>query len=79
MLLMTRRPRVHLTGRELEVVDLLCDGLTSKEIAARLEISYWTVCAHVANARTRTKSATNEQLVARFRHRRRRDIDRVFA
>lgn len=36
-----------LTGRELEVVDLVAEGLTNKEIARRLEISPATVKVHV--------------------------------
>lgn len=36
-----------LTARELEVVDLVAEGLTNKEIARRLEISPATVKVHV--------------------------------
>ena len=68
-----------LTGRELEVVDLLIGGLTAKEIAARLEVSYWTVQAHLASARKRTQSNTNAQLAARIRSRRPRSVERSFA
>jgi len=37
------------TDRELEIIKLVCDGLTNKEIAAELNISVNTVNNHVAN------------------------------
>lgn len=37
------RPYVPLTRREREIISYLSDGLTSKEIAKRLDISYRTV------------------------------------
>jgi DNA-binding NarL/FixJ family response regulator len=39
-----------LTGRELEVVALVADGLSNQQIAARLHVSPRTVQAHVAGA-----------------------------
>lgn len=76
---MTPRHRDMLTARELEVVELLCTGLTVKEIAHRLGVSYHTVVAHLAGARRHTDSRTNAQLAARIRVRRPRSAERSFA
>jgi DNA-binding NarL/FixJ family response regulator len=38
-----------LTARELEVLQLICDGLSNKEIAARLDLSANTIAVHRAN------------------------------
>lgn len=38
-----------LTARELEVLQLICDGLTNRAIAARLDLSVNTVAVHRAN------------------------------
>jgi DNA-binding NarL/FixJ family response regulator len=40
---------VQLTGSELEIVKLISDGLTTKEIAARKFISFHTVISHRKN------------------------------
>ena len=44
----TRQNPAGLTARELEVLDLLCDGLRNAEIAQRLVISQKTVDHHVS-------------------------------
>ena len=41
--------RKRLTPRELEVLQLICDGLSNKEIAEKLELSANTVAVHRAN------------------------------
>ena len=41
--------RSRLTPRELEVLQLICDGLSNKDIAARLTLSVNTVSVHRAN------------------------------
>lgn len=69
--LVTRRdPRPRLTEREAECVRLFGQGLAPKEIAHRLELSYWTVQSHLANARRRLGATTNAQLALRAARRR---------
>jgi DNA-binding NarL/FixJ family response regulator len=41
--------RNRLTPRELEVLQLICDGLSNRDIAAELELSVNTVAVHRAN------------------------------
>lgn len=41
--------RSRLTARELEVLQLICDGLTNRDIATRLKLSVNTVAVHRAN------------------------------
>ena len=43
-----KRGRVDLTAREWEVLDMLCEGLTTAEIAERLSLSSVTVRRHVS-------------------------------
>jgi DNA-binding NarL/FixJ family response regulator len=44
--------RSRLTRRELEVLQLICDGLSNKDIAARLKVSVNTIAVHRANIMT---------------------------
>jgi DNA-binding NarL/FixJ family response regulator len=41
--------RNRLTARELEVLQLICDGLSNRDIAAKLKVSANTVAVHRAN------------------------------
>ena len=51
-----------LTAREQEVARLVADGLSNKEIAARLQLSVRTVESHVRHALTTTGLANRTQL-----------------
>jgi DNA-binding NarL/FixJ family response regulator len=55
-----------LTPRELAVAHLVADGLTNREIAARLVVSTKTVEYHLGNAFTKLGVRSRAQLVARL-------------
>ena len=59
---------VRLTPRELEVLRLVVDGMSSKRIATRLGISVKTVDVHRARAREKTGAETIAQLVRDVLH-----------
>ena len=63
----TRRPArpADLTGREVEVLQLLARGLSNKEIAERLLISRRTAAHHVEHIYTKT-GTTNRALASLF-------------
>jgi DNA-binding CsgD family transcriptional regulator len=54
---------VRLTGRQLQVVLLVCEGLRHDEIATCLEIGVPTVRRHLEKARKRAGVGTNPELV----------------
>lgn len=57
-------PRLpKMTGREMEVVKLCCDGLTSKEIAGKLNVSVRTVDAHKGNIFKKLKISSTVELI----------------
>jgi DNA-binding CsgD family transcriptional regulator len=64
-----RRSSEGLTVREREVGGLLLDGLTHKEIGARLFISPRTVEEHVARLRQKLAASSRGQLVSALRAR----------
>ncbi|MPZ20731.1 MAG: response regulator [Luteitalea sp.] len=56
--------RAHgLTARELEVLQLICDGLSNRAIAARLDLSVNTVAVHRANIMERLGVHKTAELV----------------
>ena len=52
-----------LSSREMEIIDLVADGLTNQEIAERLTISKRTVDNHVSNMFTKTGSKNRVALL----------------
>ena len=59
---------VRMTGREKEVVGLIGEGLSNKEIASRLNIATHTVKSHVRNVMEKLALHTRLQIAA-FSHR----------
>lgn len=57
-------PKVNLTRRERELIDLLAKGLNSKEIAKRLYISKETVYTHRKNILAKTGVNNSAELMA---------------
>jgi len=53
-----------LTSRELEVAELVADGLTNREISARLYISVRTVTSHLDHIYTKLGLSSRETLAA---------------
>jgi DNA-binding NarL/FixJ family response regulator len=53
---------VELSGRELEVVTLLVEGLSNQQIADRLVVSGRTVHSHIAAAARKSGTRTRVQL-----------------
>jgi DNA-binding CsgD family transcriptional regulator len=52
----------ELTAREVEVCQLVAEGLSNNDVAQRLLLSPRTVQSHVANAMTKTHAASRTQL-----------------
>jgi DNA-binding NarL/FixJ family response regulator len=55
---------VQLTSREKEIVELISDGLSNKEIAARLHIATHTVKSHVHNILEKLTLSSRLQIAA---------------
>lgn len=60
---MTQRQTRGLSERELQVIDLIADGLTNQDIAARLDISKRTVDNHISNILEKTSTSNRVALV----------------
>ncbi len=54
---------IALSPREMEIIELVADGLTNQEIAERLTISKRTVDNHVSNMFTKTASKNRVALL----------------
>lgn len=59
----TRQAIASLTERELEVVPLICDGLSNKQVAARLDISIKTVAHHRSQILKKTAARNTAHMV----------------
>jgi DNA-binding NarL/FixJ family response regulator len=59
---------VRMTPREREVIDLIAEGLSNKEIAERLRIATYTVRSHVRNVMEKLMLHTRLQIAA-YAHR----------
>ena len=55
---------IPLTGRQLEVAELVARGLSNKDIAKKLDISAYTVETHVRNILERLDATNRAQIVA---------------
>ena len=55
--------QMSLSAREMEIIELVADGLTNQEIAQRLTISKRTVDNHVSNMFTKTGSKNRVALL----------------
>ena len=58
--------RFHLTARERQVVELVCQGLTNSGIAARLRVRPETVKTHVRNVYRKTGVGGKVLLLLKF-------------
>jgi DNA-binding CsgD family transcriptional regulator len=61
--------QLPLTDRELEIVMLIADGLSSREVAERLNLSVRTVENHVYRAMSKTGTASRDELANLLHHR----------
>jgi len=58
---------VKMTKREKQVIDMVADGLTNKEIASRLHLSTYTVKSHIHNILEKLALHTRVQ-IAKYAH-----------
>lgn len=58
-------PPTKLTSREIEIIKLLCEGLSLKEAAGSLGIAYRTVDTHVANIMKKWNIHSRTQLLVK--------------
>jgi DNA-binding NarL/FixJ family response regulator len=54
-----------LTSREWQVLDLLCEGATTTDIATRLQLSVETVRTHLKHALTKLNAHTRDEAIAK--------------
>lgn len=54
---------IALTDRELEILALVADGLSAKEIAAKMQLSPRTIERHVENCKFKLHARNTSQLI----------------
>jgi two-component system response regulator DevR len=59
------RPQELLTKQELAVLDLVADGLTNREIGARLHLSHHTIKDHLTKTMRKLGTSTRAETVAK--------------
>jgi LuxR family transcriptional regulator of spore coat protein len=55
---------ITVTPRELQVLRLVADGLSAKEVAIKLLIAPCTVERHIENARLKTRTRNRAHMIA---------------
>ena len=55
-----------ITPKEREVLQLIANGLSSKEIAQRLSISFYTVQTHRKNMLAKTQAKNTPELIVKI-------------
>jgi len=58
-----KNDKLKLTSRELEVLELICTGLSNDQIAEKLHLSFDTVKWHRSNLLSKTESKNTAQLI----------------
>ena len=57
-------PSMHLTAREIDVLQLVCTGLSSKQIAVRLGIAPRTVETYIEHVRLKMCASNRSHMAA---------------
>ncbi len=57
-----------LSKREREIIELLCNGITTMNISKKLYISLSTVYRHIANIYTKLNVSNRQELILKFIH-----------
>ncbi|MGE0772262.1 MAG: response regulator transcription factor [Cyclobacteriaceae bacterium] len=55
-----------ITPKEKEVLSLIADGLSTKEIAERMSISFYTVQTHRKNLLSKMDARNSTELIVKF-------------
>jgi DNA-binding NarL/FixJ family response regulator len=58
------KPEIELTKRELEILEMLCEGLTNSDISDKLCISERTVIGHKSNLMAKTNCKSTATLIS---------------